>query len=536
MKNLNGEQFRVLLESGANALYNRKAEVDSMNVFPVPDGDTGTNMSLTIQNGIEEVKKSGSTDLFTISKVFSRGLLMGARGNSGVILSQIFRGLSKYVKDNALTTLSANDFTEALMAGARLAYKAVMKPTEGTILTVLRESAEYGQIYMAEHPEAGVEELFAYVDEEAHASLQRTPELLSVLKEAGCIDSGGFGYTIILDGFVSALKGEPVSREDHPSMMNQEEVLSGYRVEAILPINEEGKAKYDEIRLRKQLSQFGSDIGVFDGGDEICVSLRTIAPGEVISLVQRYGEFKKVQIEALKEGLRASLVDGFNQTAQEEKEYGIIAVAAGSGLAKLFKDYQVDYVISGGQTMNPATEDFVKAIAKVNAHKIFLLPNNSNIILAAKQAAEVTKDKEVVVIESKSILQGISACLIFNPNENLIHNTEAMKEAIANVKSGSITYAVKDTTMDGKEIHAGDYMGIFDKEIVSISKDRLESVLGLLKNLIDEDSEIVTIICGEDSNEEEIKQIKTFLDENYELDLDVQQGNQPVYSYLIGVE
>ncbi|QRG87402.1 DAK2 domain-containing protein [Bulleidia sp. zg-1006] len=536
MKNLNGEQFRVLLESGANALYNRKAEVDAMNVFPVPDGDTGTNMSLTIQNGIEEVDKSGSTDLFTISKVFSRGLLMGARGNSGVILSQIFRGLSKYVKDNALTTLSANDFTEALMAGARLAYKAVMKPTEGTILTVLRESAEYGQIYMAEHPNASVEELIAYVDEEAQASLQRTPELLSVLKEAGCIDSGGFGYTIILDGFVAALKGEPVARQDKPSLTNQEEILSGYRVEVILPINEEGKAKYDEVRLRKQLSQFGSDIGVFDGGDEICVSLRTIAPGEVVSLIQRYGEFKKVQVEALKEGLKVSLVDEFNQGSQEEKEYGIISVAAGSGLVKLFKDYQVDYVISGGQTMNPATEDFIHAIKKVNAHKIFILPNNSNIILAAKQAADVIKDKKVVVLESKSILQGISACLIFNPNESLNENQKAMQEAIANVKSGSITYAVKDTSMDGKEIHAGDYMGIHDKEIVSISKNRLESALGLLKSLIDEKSEIVTIICGEDANEEETNQIKSFLDENYEVDVDIQQGNQPVYTYLIGIE
>lgn len=536
MKNLSGEQFRQLLESGANALYNRKADVDAMNVFPVPDGDTGTNMSLTIQNGMEEVQKSGSNDLVTIAKVFSRGLLMGARGNSGVILSQIFRGLAKYLKDNNLSSLSPMDLTESLMAGAHLSYKAVMKPTEGTILTVLRESAEYGQIYVTEHPEASMAEVMDYLCKEAQASLQRTPELLTVLKEAGCVDSGGLGYMVILDGFNAYLHGQPVSKEDKPSQLQMEEVVSGYRVEAILPIQEEGKAKYDELRLRKQLAQLGSDIGVFEGNHEIAVSLRTIVPGEVLSVVQRYGEFKKVSVEALALGLSASLIDEFQVGQQEEKEYGMIAVAAGEGLAKLFKDYEVDYVISGGQTMNPSTEDFVKAIEKVNARKIFIFPNNSNIIMAAQQAARVTKDKEIIVIETKSILQGISACLVFNPNDGLEANIEALTDAVANVKSGSVTYAIKDTSMDGKEIHAGDFMGIQEKEIVSISKDRLTSVKELLDHMISQDSEIVTLIYGEEANAEEVAEIEAYIQDKYEVELDVQEGNQPVYTYFIGVE
>lgn len=536
MNKLNGEQFRLLLESGANALYNHRADVDAMNVFPVPDGDTGTNMSLTIQNGIEEVKKSGSNDLATITKVFSRGLLMGARGNSGVILSQIFRGLAKYVKDNQLVEISSDDLVEALMNGARLAYKAVMKPTEGTILTVLRESTEYGQIYLNEHPHADVIDVVEHLCKEAHASLQRTPELLPVLKEAACVDSGGMGYTVILDGFLSFLNGQPIQKEDKIKTAKKEELLSGYRVEAILPIDTNGKAKYDEVHFRKQLAQFGSDIGIFEAEKEIAFSLRTIAPGEVISLAQRYGEFKKLQVEPLVEGLNASLITEFQNNHQAEKEIGMIAVAAGDGLHKLFKDYAVDYVITGGQTMNPSTEDFVKAIKHINAKKVIILPNNSNIILAAKQAASVFQDKEIYVVEAKTIIQGISACLLFNQNDTLENNLSTMEQAINTVKSASVTYAIKDTTIDGKVISAGDYMGIQEKEIVSVSNNRLKTVKLLLDKMIDETSEIVTLIYGEDTNKDEVQKIEKYIKEKFNVEIDIQEGNQPVYNYLIGVE
>ena len=535
MEKINGLILKNLLESGAHNLSNQRKAVDAMNVFPVPDGDTGTNMSLTILNGISEVSKSGSESLSTVAKIFSRGLLMGARGNSGVILSQIFRGFAQYAKDKE--ELTVEEFSEALVNGSKMAYKAVMRPTEGTILTVVRESAEYGEIYINNHPETSIEEFVNYIVDEANASLQRTPELLDVLKEAHCVDSGAMGYVTILEGFKSYLQGKPITENLAGDSTDTEvpEKASGYRVEYIVSLSDNGKKTFKEERVRKQLEQIANDIQLVVKEDAFTLSVHSMTPGEVLMLGQKYGKFVKVQVEDIQSDLQPSLMES-EESAIENAAYGIIAVAAGEGLKKLFTDYRVNYVVSGGQTMNPSTEDFVTAISKVHADTIYILPNNSNIIMAAKQAAEVTEDKKIIVIETKSVPQGLSACISFNPEEEVDANTEAMNEAITLVKTGSITYAVKDTTVDGREINSGDYMAILEKDIIFNEKDKLAVTKELIKNMCDEDTEVVTLIKGSEATDEECEEIRQFIEQNYNVDIDVEDGQQPVYSFIIGAE
>ncbi len=536
MEQMNGSVLKGLLISGSNNLVGHKKDVDALNVFPVPDGDTGTNMSLTFSNGVAEVVKSGSESLPVIAKTFSRGLLMGARGNSGVILSQIFRGFYQSVqtKDN----LTAQDFADALINGSRLAYKAVMRPVEGTILTVIREASEGAGIFMTVHPDADIKALMDEVVAQAEKSLAKTPELLPVLKEANVVDSGGAGLVYILKGFKAYLDGKPISLEEAEKSSAEEKKsgrAAGYRAEYILELKGRSAGSFKEERFRKSLDQLGTDVTLLVSPETIKVSINTLMPGEVITLAQRYGEFTKIQIENLNGELSESILKE-EEPAEEAKEYAIIAVAAGEGLAKLFTEYRADYVVSGGQTMNPSTEDFVTAIAKVNAKHIFILPNNSNIIMASKQAAEVTEDKDVIVLETKSVPQGLSACIAFNPEEELENNKSAMLEAIAAVKTGFVTYAIKDTTVDGVEIHAGDYMAIREKEIIATGSTRVEAAKALIKAMCDEDAEIITLIKGEDATDEETSEVEDFINENYEVDVDVQDGGQPVYSFFIGVE
>ncbi|MBF1096040.1 DAK2 domain-containing protein [uncultured Solobacterium sp.] len=535
MEKINGLILKNLLESGAHNLSNQRKAVDAMNVFPVPDGDTGTNMSLTILNGISEVTKSGSESLSTVAKIFSRGLLMGARGNSGVILSQIFRGFAQYAKDKE--ELTVKEFSEALINGSKMAYKAVMRPTEGTILTVVRESSEYGEIFINDHPEASMEEFVNYIVDEANASLQRTPELLDVLKEAHCVDSGAMGYVTILEGFKSYLQGNPITENLAGGNAESEvsEKASGYRVEYIVTLSDNGKKTFKEERVRKQLEQIGNDIQLAVKEDTFALSVHSMTPGEVLMLGQKYGKFTKVQVEDIQSDLQPSLMEA-EEAVIENAAYGIIAVAAGEGLKKLFTDYRVNYVVSGGQTMNPSTEDFVTAISKVHADTIYILPNNSNIIMAAKQAAEVTEDKKIIVIETKSVPQGLSACISFNPEEEVDVNTEAMNEAITLVKTGSVTYAVKDTTVDGKQINSGDYMAILEKEIIFNEKDKLAVTKELIKQMCDEDTEVVTLIKGSEATDEECEEVRQFIEQNYNVDIDVEDGQQPVYSFIIGAE
>ena len=537
MDKIDGKVFRGMLESGSNNLTGRKKDVDALNVFPVPDGDTGTNMCLTFTNGINEVHNSGSDTLPVVAKTLSRGLLMGARGNSGVILSQIFRGFYQFIGDKE--ELSVKEYSDALLNGSKLAYKAVMRPVEGTILTVVRESTEMCSLALEKNPEMSLEEYMTALCKEAKASLDRTPELLPVLKEAHVVDSGGAGLVIIFDGFKAFLDGNPITsaEEVEKSSETKNEHASGYRTEFILDFDEKHSHSFNEDRFRKSLEQLGNKLTLIVDEKTVKVRVNTMTPGEVLMLAERYGGFRRIQIESVQDEMNESIIeDEEDVQPAEAKEFGIIAVAAGDGLKKLFTDYRVDVVVSGGQTMNPSTEDIVEAIKKINARHIYVLPNNGNIIMAANQAAEVTEDKEIIVLPTKSVPEGLSACINFNPDEDVDTNTSAMSEAIAHVKTGSITYAVKDTTVDGREIHSGDFMSIMGKEIVYTSRDKVDATKQLITSMCDDDSEIVTIIKGSEATDEECEEVQKFIEDNFEVDVDLQDGGQPVYSFIIGVE
>jgi len=541
MKTINGSLFKVMLESGANNLTNHHHEIDALNVFPVPDGDTGTNMNLTFSNGIREAKAVLSDHVGDISKVLSKGLLMGARGNSGVILSQIFRGFYQSVDGKA--TLNVKDVSDALVKGTEIAYKAVMRPVEGTILTVLRESGKLAQDYLATHPDKDMIEFFDFLIQSAHESLQNTPELLPILKEVGVVDSGGAGYVTILEGFRLGLKGTPVQllakTEIGQGVQTEfENTEFGYCTEFILKISAEHFDVFDEHKLRNALARIGESIVVVQDEDIVKVHVHTLAPGEALNLGQRYGEFLKLKIENM-QLQHEHIVEAAAHAdkAIPKKKYALIAVAAGEGVKHLFEEYRVDVVISGGQTMNPSTEDFVAACKKVNAEHIFILPNNSNIILAAQQAESILDEADVRVLATKSIPQGLSACIMFNPEVGVDENLSEMKKALKHVKTGQVTYAIKDTVFEGMDISAGDYMGIFEKNIVVSTKDKLEATKTLLEELIDKDSEIITVLVGEDVSEEEQASIEAFINERFPtLEVEIVVGQQPVYSFIFGVE
>ena len=536
MEKINGQVFRGMLESGCNNLSNLKNEVDALNVFPVPDGDTGTNMNLTFKNGVSEVRKAGSESLPLVTKTLSRGLLMGARGNSGVILSQIFRGFHQSVGEQE--ELDVKTFSDAMLNGAKLAYKAVMRPVEGTILTVVRESTDNANKYLEEHDVQNVEEYIDVLCKEARISLEHTPELLPILKEARVVDSGGSGLVAILDGFKAYLEGHPIEESEESSTgLTQEFIKTGYNTEFILRFSDQGLNSYKEDRFRSSLSKLGENASVIQEDTLLKVRCNTVSPGEVLNLGQRYGEFVKLKVENLQEEQTPSIIEETKETKNtEEKEYAIISVAAGEGLKQLFTEYRSDIVVSGGQTMNPSTEDFVEAINRLNAKHIFIFPNNSNIIMAAKQAATVIEDKDVRVLETVSIPQGLSACIAFNPDEDVEANLINMEEALHNVKTGQITYAIKDTSIDGREIKEGDYMGLFNKDIILTNRDKVEATCELLTKMIDEDSEMVTLIYGEDASEEEVSKVQRYIEDNFDVDIDVQDGKQPVYSFIIGIE
>ena len=536
MEKMNGLEFKGMLESGCNNLNLHKKEVDALNVFPVPDGDTGTNMSLTFTNGIVEVRKSGSESLPVVLKSLSRGLLMGARGNSGVILSQVFRGVYQGLKDRDEVTV--REFSDSLLNGTKLAYKAVMRPTEGTILTVVREASDYGSFYLNDHPEATMEEFVDEFVKQCRASLDRTPELLPVLKEAHVVDSGGAGLLYIFTGFQAYLQGTPITEEaaEKVNTDTKNEYSSGYRTEFILDFDEKHRKSFNEDRFRKSIEQLGNKVTLIVDEDGIKVRLNTMTPGEVLMLGERYGYFRKVQIENIQDDLKPSILDEEEEVG-EAKEYGIIAVAAGEGVKKIFVDYRTDFVVSGGQTMNPSTEDFVSAIAKVNAKHIYILPNNSNIIMAAKQAAMVTEDKDIIVVPSKTVPQGITAIINYMPDADAQTNLEAMIEGIGNVKTGQVTYAVRDTHIDDKEIHQGDIMGIGDAGILSVGQDIAETTLEMLEQLVDDDSELISLYYGQDVTEEEADAFTQEVEKLYpDIDVDVHCGGQPIYYYVLAVE
>lgn len=543
LKQINGIVFKQMVINGANNLANRSKYVDQLNVFPVPDGDTGTNMSMTMTAGAKELVSLEEASIGKVAKVLSRGLLMGARGNSGVILSQLFRGFATGLegKDEA----DIEDIAKALESGVKTAYKAVMKPIEGTILTVARESAEAaGAKYETVET---IVDLYDLVVNEMQISLDRTPELLPVLKEVGVVDSGGQGLLYIFEGFLKALKGETITLETQTeavgesaqTALSSDEVEFGYCTEFIIRLDEE-RTPFKEDVFRGRLEKLGNSIVVVQDEDIVKVHVHTLTPGDALNLAQKHGEFMKLKIENMTEQHNEIIGQNAPQSEpvkREQAEYGIISVVAGEGIKHLFEEQGCHYVIEGGQTMNPSTEDFLKAIDELNAKNIIILPNNSNIIMAANQAAEVTEDVNVVVVPSRTIPQGYTALMMFNEHASVEDNTEEMNQAITEVKSGQVTYAVRDTQMNGVDIKENDFIGILDKDIIVSVPERFESACALVDKMIDEDSEIVTILYGEGVDEDEADELAEYIENKYDdVEVTIFDGQQPVYSYIISVE
>ena len=539
MKTLNGQSLKQLLISGSNNLYNHYPEVDALNVFPVPDGDTGMNMNLTLTSGSKEIQNRSDESAYEISKVFSRGLLMGARGNSGVITSQIFRGFSKGL--DGLEEVDAPAFSAAFQKGVEVAYKAVVNPVEGTILTVIRESSQFLADNVKDN--MSIEKCLDLMLQEARESLKRTPELLPVLKEAGVVDSGGTGLIRILEGMRIAAGGDFVERSQATATEAQssaeEGEEEGYLLEFILKLLKEKKA-FNENRFSNLLSTNGDDLVVNVKDDNVKVHIRALNPGDILNYAQQFGEFLKVKLVNLKVGDSSEEL-GFEEEEEnkEKTEYAMISVSAGQGIEDFLKEIGVSVVVKGGQTMNPSSEDFVSAIKKANAHNVFIFPNNSNIVMAASQACEMVEDADtnVYVIPSKTIPQGISSAIMFNPEADPEENFRSMKAALKNVKSGEVTFAIRDTEIGGVKVKKNDFIGIFEKDIVVDNPDKIATLMTLLEKMVDDESSIITILVGEDVNEEEMNKVSDMISEKFsDLDLDIRQGNQPVYSFLIGVE
>lgn len=553
-------EFRKMILISSKRLNNNAEFINSLNVFPVPDGDTGTNMSLSFASGEKYVSESTATSVGELANSLAKGLLMGARGNSGVILSQVFRGFSKSVAKKE--SLNAKELTGALQGGVETAYKAVMKPQEGTILTVARKAAE-AALKTATKTDDVVEVMKATY-EAAKAALETTPELLPVLKEVGVVDSGGQGLTFVYQGFYDALAGnerteeihtpspvemdEMVNAEHHKSAQSQlhtEDIQFGYCTEIMVRLGAgrlvEKEFDYDEFR--GYLAQIGDSLLVIADDEVVKVHVHTEHPGQVLSYGQKYGSLIKVKVDnmrlqhetILEKDEDERITENINEK-NEPKEYGIIAIASGDGIADIFKHLGVTHIINGGQTMNPSTKDIVEAIEKTNAKKVIILPNNKNIFLAAQQAAEVS-DTEVEVVLSKTIAQGMSAMLGFSEAATLAENKEAMTAELGEVLSGQVTIAVRDTTIEGREIKKDDYMGIIDGKITVTGPDRKQVALEMTKEMLDEDSEIVTIIYGQEGSAAEAEEIAATLEKlDPDLELEIHSGGQPVYPYLISVE
>ena len=544
MEKIDAQLFKKMVLNGAYLLHNQQAEIDALNVFPVPDGDTGTNMSMTFSAGAKEIESLETDDIYEISKKLSKGLLMGARGNSGVILSQIFRGFSMALEGKK--EIDSIELAKAFENGARVAYKAVLKPVEGTILTVIRCAADYLVKYAT--TDKSIEDVFTYFINEAKETLNITPTLLPVLKEVGVVDSGGAGLLVILTGFMAAIDGKEIKKTDisngetqkATSKVEGSEEGFGYCTEFILRLKDQLIDHFSEDQMKRELARIpGDSIVVVQDEEIVKVHVHTLKPGEALNLAQRFGEFIKLKIENMQEQHNslteeASVVKAIKV---ESKEVGLIAVAAGNGIKEMFMELNCDYVVSGGQTMNPSTEDLVEAIKNVNAKNVIVLPNNSNIVMAANQAATILEGEiNVFVIPTKTIPQGLSACIMFNPEANLEDTLEEMKEASENVKTGQVTFAIKDTNIDGVDIKANDYMAMVEKEIVACVPSKVEACKKTLLGLMSEEDEIITLIAGEDVSEAEISGVEAFITENSEAELEIINGQQPVYSFIIGVE
>lgn len=549
MEKLNGLVLAEMIDLGSKNLAKNAEKINALNVFPVPDGDTGTNMTLSMSSGAKETAANVVENIGELGKAFSKGLLMGARGNSGVILSQLFRGMSQYIADKK--EVDAKEFAEAIQNGVSIAYKAIIKPVEGTILTVAREAAEAG-LKAAENTTSVVEVMEA-IYAEAQASLKRTPELLPILKEVGVVDSGGQGLVCVYQGFVAALKGEKIEgleavetnvvdmqfEDDHDmDFMSPEDIVYGFCTEFTVRLDKE-KKEFNEDKFREDMSKFGDSLLVISDSEYVKIHVHTETPGDVFNYGQQYGELIKIKSDNMREQHREVLrkQEAKQTTAPKElKEQAMISISMGAGLSKVLTSMGVDYIVEGGQTMNPSTEDIMKAIKEVNAKNIFIFPNNKNIQLAAKQAAELAEEN-VFVVESKTAPQGLAAVMVYNPQAAAEENFANMQEVLSTVSTLEVTHAVRDTNIEGVEIKKDEFMGIRNGKIV-VSNLSLNTVLEeLLEKSLDEDSEIVTLYLGEESTEEYTDFLEQLIEEKYpDVEVELIESGQPVYPYIIGIE
>ncbi|HGZ8965850.1 TPA: fatty acid kinase catalytic subunit FakA [Staphylococcus aureus] len=544
---INGKLFADMIIQGAQNLSNNADLVDSLNVYPVPDGDTGTNMNLTMTSGREEVENNLSKNIGELGKTFSKGLLMGARGNSGVILSQLFRGFCKNIESES--EINSKLLAESFQAGVETSYKAVMKPVEGTILTVAKDAAQ-AAIEKANNTEDCIE-LMEYIIVKANESLENTPNLLAVLKEVGVVDSGGKGLLCVYEGFLKALKGEKVEAKvakidkdefvhdehDFHGVINTEDIIYGYCTEMMVRFGKNKKA-FDEQEFRQDMSQFGDSLLVINDEEIVKVHVHTEYPGKVFNYGQQYGELIKLKVENMREQHR-EVIRKEQHTAKpkmETVETAIITISMGEGISEIFKSMGATHIISGGQTMNPSTEDIVKVIEQSKCKRAIILPNNKNILMASEQAASIV-DAEAVVIPTKSIPQGISALFQYDVDATLEENKAQMADSVNNVKSGSLTYAVRDTKIDGVEIKKGAFMGLIEDKIVSSQSDQLTTVTELLNEMLAEDSEILTVIIGQDAEQAVTDNMINWIEEQYpDVEVEVHEGGQPIYQYFFSVE
>ena len=540
--------LREMYASGAALLTQNRENVDSLNVFPVPDGDTGTNMSQTINAAVKEMNSRNHSSVGDVAAAVARGALKGARGNSGVILSQILRGFASAL--DGAEEIDCALFIKMLRKGADTAYKAVMKPKEGTILTVIRVIAEdmerMGSTFTT------VDELFAAALRSGDAILKRTPEMLPVLKQAGVVDSGGMGLMVVFRGMYVALTSEPVEidtpaapaqqftadfSDDHAESL--EDITFGYCTEFIVSHPRPDMRDSEVVRLRKRLEKIGDCVLVISDLNVVKVHVHTDDPGKALQMALELGELDAIKIDNMREEARERQTKNAElaaQKAQEEVKYGMVSVALGDGLAEIFRELAVDKIVDGGQTMNPSIEDLYEAIEATHARNVFVLPNNTNIILAAQQAAELT-ERNVIVLPTKSVPMGISAALAFNPEDDVEANTQAMQEAAENVHTGSVTYAVRDTLFDDKDIHSGDIMGLLDNKLTVLGHDIDQVAMDITSEMAGDDTALITVYYGSDVDESQAQALCDRLAEEYhDCDVSIQFGGQPLYYYLIAVE
>ena len=551
VKTINTELLQKMFLAGAANLEAKKEFINELNVFPVPDGDTGTNMTLTILSAAKEVKALENPDMVAIAKAISSGSLRGARGNSGVILSQLLRGFTKEIREHQ--EIDTITLAKACERATATAYKAVMKPKEGTILTVAKGASQKA----AELAET-TEDLDTFISEVinyAQEVLEKTPEMLPVLKEAGVVDSGGQGLLEVMRGAYDAFQGKEIdysaieasagTKMVKPSEQAETEIKFGYCTEFIIMLEKEFTAK-DETEFKAYLESIGDSIVCVADDDIVKIHVHTNDPGLAIQKALTYGQLSRMKIDNMREEHQERLIKDAEKLAAQQaeakkaeprKEVGFIAVSIGEGMNEIFRELGADYIIEGGQTMNPSTEDMLNAIDQVNAEHIFILPNNKNIILAANQAQTLTEDKDIIVVPSKTVPQGITAIINYMPDADAQTNLEAMIEGIGNVKTGQVTYAVRDTHIDDKEIHEGDIMGIGDSGILAVGQSVEETTKEMLAQLVDEDTELISLYYGQDVQEESAENFAQEIEDLYpDVDVDVHSGGQPIYYYVLSVE